>query len=88
MPNFSLFLHAVLPTVYCNLCNYIKNELSIHIIFCPLCSLQSGLPGNCNEAESHKILDRFVELGGNFIDTANIYGRGTSETVVGNWLSR
>ncbi|XP_071830344.1 1-deoxyxylulose-5-phosphate synthase YajO-like [Apostichopus japonicus] len=49
---------------------------------------QTGLPGNCDEAASHKILDRFVELGGNFIDTANIYGRGASETIVGNWLSR
>lgn len=48
----------------------------------------SRLPGNCDEAASHMILDRFVELGGNFIDTANIYGTGTSETTVGNWLAK
>ena len=39
-----------------------------------------------DEATSHAILDRFVAAGGNFIDTANVYGRGKSESVVGNWL--
>lgn len=32
------------------------------------------------------MLDRFVELGGNFIDTADIYQFGLSETIIGNWL--
>lgn len=41
-----------------------------------------------DEATSHAILDRFAAAGGNFIDTANVYGRGASETVVGNWLKR
>ena len=27
----------------------------------------------CNQALSNKILDRFVEAGGNFIDTADVY---------------
>lgn len=47
-----------------------------------------------DEAESHRILDRFVAAGGNFIDTADVYSRwadgnvgGESETVVGQWLS-
>jgi aryl-alcohol dehydrogenase-like predicted oxidoreductase len=37
-------------------------------------------------------LDKFVELGGNFIDTAHVYGdwvpgpRGRSEKVIGEWL--
>ncbi|CAA9566982.1 MAG: Putative oxidoreductase [uncultured Thermomicrobiales bacterium] len=39
-----------------------------------------------DEATSHAILDRFVAAGGNFIDTANVYGRGASEEVVGRWL--
>jgi len=39
-----------------------------------------------DEAASHAILDRFVEAGGNFIDTADVYGRGASEEVVGRWL--
>jgi aryl-alcohol dehydrogenase-like predicted oxidoreductase len=38
------------------------------------------------EADSYPILDRFVEAGGNFIDTADVYSRGVSETIVGRWL--
>jgi aryl-alcohol dehydrogenase-like predicted oxidoreductase len=39
-----------------------------------------------DEGTSHEILDRFVEAGGNFIDTADVYGRGASEEVLGRWL--
>jgi aryl-alcohol dehydrogenase-like predicted oxidoreductase len=38
------------------------------------------------EEVSHQILDRFVEVSGNFIDTADVYSRGASETIVGRWL--
>ncbi len=38
-------------------------------------------------ATSAKILDRYVELGGNFIDTANIYNRGHSEEIIGDYLT-
>jgi len=44
-----------------------------------------GLPA-ANESESILMMDRFVELGGNFIDTADIYG--TSEDVIGKWLTK
>lgn len=37
-------------------------------------------------AESGAILDRYRELGGNFIDTANIYTKGHSEKILGDWL--
>jgi aryl-alcohol dehydrogenase-like predicted oxidoreductase len=40
-----------------------------------------------SEEISHQILDRFVEAGGNFIDTADVYSRGASEAVVGRWLA-
>jgi aryl-alcohol dehydrogenase-like predicted oxidoreductase len=33
-----------------------------------------------------QIMDRFLEVGGNFIDTANVYSRGLSEEAVGKWL--
>jgi aryl-alcohol dehydrogenase-like predicted oxidoreductase len=36
--------------------------------------------------ESRRILDAFFEAGGNFIDTANIYTNGTSETLLGEFL--
>jgi aryl-alcohol dehydrogenase-like predicted oxidoreductase len=39
-----------------------------------------------SEADSYKMMDRFVELGGNFIDTADVYSRGISEEIVGRWL--
>lgn len=36
--------------------------------------------------ESHKIYDAYREAGGNFIDTANLYTQGTSETFVGEFM--
>lgn len=46
-----------------------------------------------NQAESFALLDQFVDAGGNFIDTANIYAwwepgfqGGESEPVLGAWL--
>ena len=46
------------------------------------------LPGNTDEAGSHALLDRFAELGGNFIDTANVYSAGASESYIGTWLQK
>ena len=46
-----------------------------------------------DRAESFALLDQYVEAGGNFIDTANIYAwwiegfeGGESETVLGDWV--
>jgi len=46
-----------------------------------------------NQAESFALLDQFMDAGGNFIDTANIYAwwepgfqGGESEPVLGSWL--
>jgi aryl-alcohol dehydrogenase-like predicted oxidoreductase len=38
--------------------------------------------------ESQRIIDRFVELGGNFIDTANTYTKGHSEKIIGDHVGR
>ena len=35
---------------------------------------------------SFQVLDRFAVAGGNFIDTADVYGQGVSETITGQWL--
>ncbi|MFW5713808.1 MAG: aldo/keto reductase [Brevefilum sp.] len=35
---------------------------------------------------SFQMMDTFYEQGGNFFDTADVYGRGTSETILGDWL--
>lgn len=40
-----------------------------------------------DEAASRDMLDHFVEVGGNFIDTANSYTSGLSEEIVGRWLT-
>jgi aryl-alcohol dehydrogenase-like predicted oxidoreductase len=37
---------------------------------------------------SYKILDKFVDAGGNFIDTADVYSQGLSETILGRWLKQ
>jgi aryl-alcohol dehydrogenase-like predicted oxidoreductase len=36
--------------------------------------------------DSKRILDHYLELGGNFIDTANVYTRGHSEQIIGEHL--
>jgi aryl-alcohol dehydrogenase-like predicted oxidoreductase len=38
--------------------------------------------------ESTKIIDRFLDAGGNFIDTANVYTRGHSEKILGDHIGR
>lgn len=35
---------------------------------------------------SFQVLDRFAAAGGTFIDTADAYGQGVSETILGQWL--
>jgi len=37
--------------------------------------------------DAHELLDAYAEAGGNFIDTANGYGRGDSERWIGEWLA-
>lgn len=39
-----------------------------------------------DEAESIRILNRYLEAGGNFIDTANVYSQGVSESILGRAL--
>jgi len=40
-----------------------------------------------DETTSHALLDRYVEAGGNFIDTADVYTKGVSEEIIGRWLA-
>ncbi|MFI5607494.1 aldo/keto reductase [Amycolatopsis sp. NPDC051903] len=55
-----------------------------------------GLNLGCNvfnytadEATSHAVLDAYASAGGNFLDTADVYGGGGgSETIIGTWLAR
>jgi len=38
------------------------------------------------EEEAFSVLDAFVDQGFTAIDTADVYGKGRSETILGNWL--
>jgi aryl-alcohol dehydrogenase-like predicted oxidoreductase len=38
--------------------------------------------------ESEAIIDRYIELGGNFIDTANVYTKGHSEKIIGDHVGK
>ncbi len=42
------------------------------------------------EAEGHRIMDRALDLGINFFDTANVYGdgRGLTESIIGRWFAQ
>jgi len=39
------------------------------------------------EPEAHLLLDRFLEAGGTLVDTANTYGEGRSEEIIGRWFA-
>lgn len=47
----------------------------------------SNFYGKTNEAESHAILDALIDAGVTHLDTSNVYGMGTSETVIGTYLA-
>jgi len=50
------------------------------------CMGMSYAYGSTDDAESMRVLHRYVELGGNFLDTAEIYGPWTNEELVGRFL--
>ena len=51
------------------------------------CMSFAGAFGETDEATSHRCLDAAMDHGINFLDTANIYGMGRSENVLGTWLA-
>src|SRR5216110_2242572 len=50
------------------------------------CMGMSFAYGPADEAESLRVLRRYFELGGNFLDTAEIYGPYTNEELLGKFL--
>src|SRR5438552_16935083 len=38
------------------------------------------------EEDAHAQLDRFLKVGGTLVDTADVYGGGASEEIIGRWL--
>ncbi|WP_246614048.1 aldo/keto reductase [Paractinoplanes bogorensis] len=57
---------------------------------CAVSSLCLGTMTFGNESDekvSHAQLDRFAEAGGTFVDTADVYSAGESESIIGRWLA-
>src|SRR5438477_740876 len=50
------------------------------------CMGMSYAYGRADESESLRVLHRYVELGGNFLDTAEIYGPFDNERLLGRFL--
>jgi aryl-alcohol dehydrogenase-like predicted oxidoreductase len=40
-----------------------------------------------DEQGAHRQLDRFAEVGGTLVDTADVYGDGRSEEIIGRWFA-
>src|SRR3954454_24723110 len=53
-----------------------------------LCLGTMLMGGKTPPEESHRMLDRYLEAGGNFIDTADVYGDGESERTLASWLAQ
>lgn len=61
------------------------------LVVSPLClgTMTFGNPrwGSAEDAVSKEIFDAYVEAGGNFIDTADVYAKGRSEELVGEYIA-
>src|SRR3954469_2679883 len=53
----------------------------------PLCLGTMLVGGRTPVEEAHQILDRFLDAGGTFLDTADVYGDGESERTLAPWLA-
>lgn len=62
---------------------HVQTQTQIHTHTHAHWQTQGSRPGQSDESLSHALLDRFVEAGGNFIDTADVYQFGVSESIIG-----
>lgn len=58
------------------------------VLVSPLCLGAMNFGGPTDEETSIRIIDRALDAGINFIDTANVYNRGESERIVGKALKQ
>jgi aryl-alcohol dehydrogenase-like predicted oxidoreductase len=58
----------------------------------PLCLGTMNFGPHTTEADSFKIMDKALDLGVNFFDTANVYGwqmgEGITEKIIGRWIAQ
>ena len=53
----------------------------------PLCLGGNVFGWTADEQSSFAVLDAYADGGGNFIDTADVYSGGESESILGRWMS-
>ncbi|MEM1107589.1 MAG: aldo/keto reductase [Planctomycetota bacterium] len=53
----------------------------------PLCLGTMNFGSYSSPEESHAILNAYTDGGGNFVDTANVYNNGQSESIIGDWMA-
>ncbi len=58
-------------------------DLDVH----PLCLGTNVFGRTADAQESFEVLDAYFGVGGNFIDTADIYAGGASEEIIGRWMA-
>jgi aryl-alcohol dehydrogenase-like predicted oxidoreductase len=54
----------------------------------PLCLGTMNFGPQADEPDSWKIMDRALDEGVNFFDTADMYGGGETESIIGRWLAQ
>jgi aryl-alcohol dehydrogenase-like predicted oxidoreductase len=52
-----------------------------------LCLGTMTFGAEADEKVSHQQLDRFIEAGGTFVDTADVYAKNESERIIGRWFA-
>jgi aryl-alcohol dehydrogenase-like predicted oxidoreductase len=63
------------------------------VLVSPLCLGTMNFGWHTAETEAHRIMDRALDLGINFFDTADVYGRqggnkGSCEEMIGRWIAQ
>jgi aryl-alcohol dehydrogenase-like predicted oxidoreductase len=58
------------------------------LLVSPLCLGTMNFGPQTSEADSFAIMNRALDVGVNFFDTANGYGGGETETILGRWFSQ
>src|SRR5438309_6208242 len=58
------------------------------LLVSPLCLGTMNFGPHTSETDSFAIMDRAVDEGINFFDTANGYGGGETERIIGRWFAQ
>ncbi|MGH9207316.1 MAG: aldo/keto reductase, partial [Acidimicrobiales bacterium] len=54
----------------------------------PRCLGTMNFGPQADQTDSFAMMDRALDLGINFFDTANVYGGGRTEEIIGNWFAQ